>query len=120
MGLALVAVGTEHTIEEAGHHLLSVGARWALCGGVVFYMVAISVIWVTACRKNFSWITVVSIAIALGLAIFGGSLSPLVIEGVLLAMLVWKVSLDIRSTNSIAATSEDRIIEFDPSENVDR
>jgi hypothetical protein len=83
-------------------------------------MVAISAIWMTACRKKFSWVTVVSISIALGLAIFGGAFPPLVLEGILLAMLVWKVSLDIRSNSSLVGTSDQRsLIEIDPtSENI--
>jgi hypothetical protein len=52
MGLALVAVGIEHTIDEASHHVLSFGARWALCGGVALYLLSISVIWVTARRSQ--------------------------------------------------------------------
>ena len=118
MGLALVAVGTEQTIQEAGHQVLSFEARWVLCGGVALYMSAISTIWVTACRRSFSWIMISSVAIALGLAIFGSSLSPLVLEGLLLTMLLWKVSLDIRRTNSITGTSEDRIIKRMPIANL--
>jgi low temperature requirement protein LtrA len=101
MGLALVAVGTQQIIQAAGHQVLSLGARWALCGGVALYMVPIFVIWVMVSRRNFSWVEIGSVAIALGLAIFGGSLPPLVLEGLLLAMLLWTVSVDIRKTNAL-------------------
>ncbi|NEU71075.1 low temperature requirement protein A [Hassallia byssoidea VB512170] len=112
MGLALVAVGTEHTIHEASHHVLSFGARWALCGGVALYMLSISIISVTACRRNFSWLMVASVAIALTLAIFGGLLPALTLQGLLLAMLVIKVSIEILKTK-FTATREDEIIKME-------
>jgi low temperature requirement protein LtrA len=112
MGLALVAVGIEHTIDKASHHVLSFGARWALCGGVALYLLSISVIWVTACRRNLSWLMVASVAIALTLAIFGGLLPPLVLQGLLLAMLVGKLSIEILKTKP-TATSEDEIIKIE-------
>ena len=96
MGLALVAVGTKHTImEAAGHSILSGGARWALLGGVTLYMSAISFIAVAACRRRFSWQMVIAIAFVLGLAVFGRTLSPIVLEGLLFASLVAKVSLQV-------------------------
>ncbi len=69
MGLSLVAVGAEHTIEEASHQFLSAGTSWALCGGVALYMLSIGVIWVVDCRRRLSWLLVGTIAIALILAI---------------------------------------------------
>ncbi len=107
MGLALVAVGTEQTIESATHDVLPIGARWTLCGGVALYTAAILMILLFTCRRNFSWTTVWAIAIALGLAIWGGSLPPLVLEGGLLAMLLWKVGLNIRSTDAPLSIIED-------------
>jgi low temperature requirement protein LtrA len=99
MGLALVAVGTEHTIVEAANHsILSAGARWALLGGVALYMAAISLIAVAACRRRFSWQIASAIALVLGLAILGKNLSPLAAEGLLLALLVAKVSLQVLTT----------------------
>ena len=50
-------------------------------------------------------------AIALSLAIAGGSLPPLAVEGLLLAMLVGKVSLDIFRTRSTLETDEEKTIE---------
>jgi len=96
MGLALMAVGTERTIVEAAKMgVLSDGARWALLGGVTLYMTAITFIMVAACRRQFSWRMVVTIAIVLGLAFLGHTLSPLVIAGLLLTILVVKVGYQV-------------------------
>jgi low temperature requirement protein LtrA len=108
MGLALVAVGIEQTIDAAANDVLSVSARWTLCGGVALYTAAILTILLFTCRHNFSWTTVWAIAIALGLGFFGGSLPPLVLEGSLLAMLLWKVVLVIRNTDARAEIIEDK------------
>lgn len=107
MGLTLVAVGTEHTIVEATEHALSAGTRWALCGGVALYMLTIAFIWVGACRRRVTWIAVAAISIAFGLAIAGGTLPPLVTLGLLLAMLVGKVSLEIFKARGTAQTVEE-------------
>lgn len=95
MGLALVAVGTEHTIGEANHAVLSAGARWAVLGGVALYMSAIAFITIAACRQRFSWQMVVVVILVLSLAILGRSLSPIAISGLLLALLVAKVSRQV-------------------------
>ncbi|MGV0025350.1 low temperature requirement protein A [Phormidesmis priestleyi] len=108
MGLALVAVGTEHTIvETASHNILSAGARWTLLGGVALYMTAITFIAVAACRRRFSWQMVMAIMLVLGLAILGQNLSPLVLEGLLLALLVAKVSLQVSMTQPVK--NEERV-----------
>jgi low temperature requirement protein LtrA len=112
MGLALVAVGTEHTIVEAADHsVLSAGARWALLGGVALYMTAISFIAVTACRRRFSWQMVITIVLVLGLAILGQNLPPLVLEGLLFALLVAKVSLQVL-TSQPTKNEEQVALEF--------
>ncbi|HEY9637531.1 MAG TPA: low temperature requirement protein A [Coleofasciculaceae cyanobacterium] len=95
MGLTLVAVGTQHTILEASESVLPAGTRWALCGGVALYMLTIGFISITVCRRRFTWLFVGAIATAIGLAIAGGALPPLVTLGLLLAMLVAKVSVEI-------------------------
>ncbi len=103
VGLILVAVGTEHMIEEANHTALSTATRWALCGGVMLYMVAIALIRFSACRHSVSWCPSRlggSLAITFGLAVAGGLLPPLAIAGILLAMLVGKVRLEISQVNS--------------------
>lgn len=95
MGLTLVAVGIQNTIQQAHLSVLSTGTRLTLCGGVALYMVSIGIIWIAACQRRFSWLLVGAVAIALVLAIAGGSLPPLVLESLLLAMLLGKVSIDI-------------------------
>jgi low temperature requirement protein LtrA len=117
MGLVLVAVGTEHTIAETAKvSFLSPGARWTLLGGVALYMSAIAFITVAACRRRFSWQMVIVIGLVLGLAILGRSLSPLVVEGLLVGLLVAKVAHQVLTTAPIKA--EDRVaIEFGESSN---
>lgn len=113
-GLILVAVGTQHVIEEATYSALPTATRWALCGGVALYTIAIAAIRFTVCRKSviwFPWILGGSVAIALGLAVAGGVMPPLVLEGLLLTMLIAKVSLEIfqiKLTAQRAAPPRDR------------
>ena len=113
IGLVLVAVGTQHAIVEATEKALPTATRWALCGGVGLYLLAISFIWVTACRRRVTWIFVGSVGVALGLAIMGGFLPPLVLEGLLLAMLVGKVSLEIFRVRSAARATEEKRLNCD-------
>jgi low temperature requirement protein LtrA len=95
MGISLVAVGTKHTIHEASHAFLSTGARWALCGGVGLYLLSIGTILVLGCRRRLTWLLIVSIATSFSLAIFGGSLPPLIVLGLLVTVLVIKIVWDI-------------------------
>ncbi len=108
MGLTLVAVGTQHTILEASESVLPVGTRWALCGGLALYMLTIGFISITVCRRRFTWLLVGAITIALGLAIAGAALPPLVLLGLLLAMLVGKVSFEILRARGTAPAVEEK------------
>ncbi len=102
MGLALVAVETEHTIMEAAtQRVLSAGARWALLGGVALYMTAILFIAVAACRRRFLWQTVSAIALILELALLDQTPSPLTLEGFLFTVLVAKVSAQVLTTKPV-------------------
>lgn len=116
IGLILVAVGTEHMIEEANHSALPTATRWALCGGVMLYMVAITLIRFSACRYNitwFPWILGGFLAITLCLAVAGGLLPPLVLEGILVAMLVGKVCLEIFQIKLTMQVAEKNVINTD-------
>lgn len=95
MGITLVAVCIQHTIVEANQSVLPDATRWVLCGGVALYMLSIGIIWIAGCHRRITRLLVPSIAITLGLAIAGGQLPPLAIEGLLLALLAGKVSLEI-------------------------
>lgn len=99
MGLALVSVGIQLTIESASSSLLPDAARWTLCGGVALCLLAIMAIWTIACRRHLSWQMTNWIAIVTGLAVFGESLSPLALEGFVLIVLVAKVTLKILHPN---------------------
>lgn len=108
MGLSLVAVGAEHTIEEASHQFLSAGTSWALCGGVALYMLSIGVIWVVDCGRRLSWLLVGTIAIALILAIIGRTLPPLLVEGLLMAILITKVTIEIMRSQPVVEMGDER------------
>jgi len=98
IGLILVAVGIQHTIEEANYNMLPTATRWALCGGVELYIVALAIIRLTAARSSvtwFPWFLGSAVAIPLGLAVAGDGLTPLALEGSLLTVLVAKVGLEI-------------------------
>ncbi len=98
MGITMVAVGIQHTIVEANQSVLPDATRWVLCGGVAFYILSIGMIWIAGCHRRVTGLFVGSVAIALGLAVAGRQLPPLAIEGLLLAMLAAKVSLEVRSS----------------------
>lgn len=111
-----MAVGTEHLIEEANHSALLPATRWALCGGVILYMVVIALIRFSACRKSViwhPWVLSGSVAITLGLAVAGGLLPPLALEGILLAMLVGKVCLEISQVKLTARVAQEKAINTD-------
>jgi low temperature requirement protein LtrA len=101
LGLATVAVGVNHIIAEVGQPILASGTRWALCGGIALYMSSIVAIALSACRKRVTVLSLVVIAVALGLAAFGGWLPPIAIEGATIAILLIKVRADIVKSSSI-------------------
>ena len=53
-----------------------------------------------ACRKRVTILSVVVIIVTLGLAVFGGLLPPIVLEGVIVAILSIKVKADILRSSS--------------------
>jgi low temperature requirement protein LtrA len=95
LGLATIAVGVGHAIAEVTEPVLTSGTRWALCGGIALYMSAIVAIALSACRKRVTILSLGVIAVALGLATFGGSLPPIAIEAGIIAILLIKVRADI-------------------------
>ena len=95
IGLVTVAVGVDRTIAEISQPVLTVGTRWALCGGTALYMSSIVAIALSACRKRVTILSLIVIAVTLGLAIFGGLLPPIVIEIAIIAILSIKVRADI-------------------------
>ena len=100
-------------IEEASHQFLSAGTSWALCGGVALYMLSIGVIWVVDCRRRLSWLLIGTIAIALILAIIGRTLPPLLVEGLLMAMLVAKVTIEIMRSRPVVEMGDENTIKID-------
>ncbi len=99
MGLALVAVGTKETIQEANHAVLSDGARMALCGGVALFSLALYAIWALACSRNFAWGKLGWIGLTIAIGLWGRPLSPMSIAGLLLALLIVRVNIRIFRNN---------------------
>lgn len=95
LSLGTLSVGVAQTIAQVGHSTLDAVTRWALCGGVALYILSVIAIMMVACRRHVTVLSLLVIAIALGLAIFGGILPPIVIEGVLIGALLLKVTADI-------------------------
>lgn len=95
LSLATIAVGVAHTIAEVGQSTLGAATRWALCGGVALYILSVIAIMMVACRRHVTVLSLIVIAIALGLAVFGAVLPSIAIEGVLIAVLLLKVIADI-------------------------
>lgn len=97
-GLTMVGVGIQFAIEGAGAAPLAAGPRWALCGGVALYLATTSALYLATTRtlRNVGLGVSLTIAgVALALAIFGGMLPALALEGVLLIALVGLVGYKI-------------------------
>ena len=87
-GLTAVGAGALLAIEHATDDHLAAGARWAICGGLALYLLALTSIHLAALESSrrglgqFRPVAIVT-AIALGLAAFGEGLPPVVLVGVL-------------------------------------
>ena len=108
LGLTSVAVGIEHAILEVGEGPLGAGARWALCGGIVLFLLSTTAIHVAARRAANVLVPLGLAATATGLALAGGGLSPPILEGLLLLLLVGKVILGtiLGGDSTVPATEE--------------
>ena len=97
VGLTLLGAGTELAILDSADGTLGSAARWALCGGVALYIVAICVIVASLARsaRALWWPRGPTAMIVVGLAAFGGSLSALVVVAALAGVLVAQVLLEI-------------------------
>jgi len=92
-----LGAGTELAILDSADGTLGSAARWALCGGVALYIVAICVIVASLARsaRALWWPRGPTAMIVVGLAAFGGSLSALVVVAALAGVLVAQVLLEI-------------------------
>jgi low temperature requirement protein LtrA len=98
VGLTMLGAGTELAIEETSHGSLSSGARWALCGGVALYLVAISLIYTgmtRTIRTALWWPRLGAAGLAVGLVVAGEDLDPVLLVGLLSAGLVAHLVLEI-------------------------
>jgi low temperature requirement protein LtrA len=96
--LTMVGVGIQFAIEGAGLAPLAAGPRWALCGGVALYLATTSALYLATARTLRTaglGVSLAVAAVALALAIFGGLLPALALEGLLLIALVGLVGYKI-------------------------
>ena len=115
VGLTAVGAGSLLAIEHATDDHLTAGARWALCGGLALYLVAIAGINLAAFDDRlrqlprFGPIATI-IAIALSLAAFGEPLPPVLLVGVLVLAFGGMVGRKIVRVprSSVAAPDSDR------------
>ena len=108
VGLTAVGAGALLAIEHAVDDHLEAGARWALCGGLALYLVAIAGINLAAMEERvrqlprFGPIAGV-IAAALALAAFGGGLPPVGLVGLLVAAFAGMVGRKVVRTATATA-----------------
>ena len=95
LGLTSVAVGIQQAILAAGEGPLPAGARWALCGGIILFLLSTAGIHLAARRGGNVLIPAVLASAAAGLGLAGGFLPPLVLATLLLTLLVGKVILGV-------------------------
>jgi len=98
-GLGTVAPGALLAIQDADDATLPAGARAALCGGIVVFLVALCFIELTsrpppAAQRRAAARAVVALAV-LGLAFAGAVLTPLATVGLLVALLLAELAYEL-------------------------
>jgi low temperature requirement protein LtrA len=109
VGLTLLGSGTELAIIETPGGSLASGTRWALCGGVALYLVAINLIYVgmtRSFRTGLWWPRLGAAAVAVALALFGAELEPVLLVGLLAAALVAHLLLEIFTSQALEQPQE--------------
>lgn len=111
LSLTAVAVGIQQTILATGEGPPPSGARLALCGGVALFMLSTAAIHVASRRGGNVLIPVGLATAAVLLGFLGGFLPPVVLEGLLLALLAGKVALGmifVRGDSTAVPAPEER------------
>jgi low temperature requirement protein LtrA len=97
-GLAALGPGVKLAIKSTGSDNLSEGTAWMLGGGVALVMAAMGVIQLVTARTGRSvdvWLRFGTAVLAVGLAAFGDELGPIGLTGLLAAVLVAQVVLEL-------------------------
>ena len=107
-GVAVMGVGTELAIGGATHVALGPGTRWALCGGVAVYLLALSAFHATA-----EWTTLRDRVLigrcatatgAIALAAAGGLITPLLLVALLSTILFGQLLVEASASAEGAAS----------------
>jgi low temperature requirement protein LtrA len=97
-GLAALGPGVKLAIKSTGSDNLSEGTAWMLGGGIALVMAAMGVIQLVTARTGRSvdvWLRFGTAVLAVGLAAFGDELGPIGLTGLLAAVLVAQVVLEL-------------------------
>jgi low temperature requirement protein LtrA len=95
-GITATGVGVQLATSSASDSALDAGARWALCGGPAAFYLALGAMTLltVAGRSLVTWSRLGAGVAALALAALATGVEPLVLEGVLLAVLVGQVAFE--------------------------
>ena len=107
-GVAALAAGTKIAITHADASSLGAGARWAMCGGLAFYLLSLAVLhlsaeWTTPRERAFIG-RLAAASVLLALAALGGTLAPVLFVSLLAATLLAQLVLEL-ATPAVGAAS---------------
>ena len=109
-GIATASVGIEFAISEASEPELAASTRWAVCGGISLYLLAISAIQLatpTSLRGSLVALRLGVVIVVAALAPVGIYLNPLTLVGLLALLLVGLTAFEIsRMGHPPAKTAE--------------
>jgi low temperature requirement protein LtrA len=98
-GVAAVAAGMKIAITSADAASLGAGARWAICGGLACYLLSLAALhiaaeWTSLRDRAFIGRLAFS-AVAIGLALLGGAMQPVVFVAILAVALIAQLVLEL-------------------------
>ncbi len=106
-GIATASVGIEFAITEASEPELTAAIRWAMCGGISLYLLAISAIQLATPTSLRGYIVALRLGVAIvvvALAPLGVYLNPLVLVGLLTLLLVGLTAFEVSRSERPPAT----------------
>jgi len=106
-GIATASVGIEFAISEASEPELSAAIRWAVCGGISLYLLAISAIQLATPTSLRGDVVALRLSVAIlvaALAPLGVYLNPLVLVGLLALLLVGLTAFEVSRPEHPPAT----------------
>jgi hypothetical protein len=104
----VVGVGTKLAIHDAAEGHLGAGTRWALCGGLIAYLLSLAVLHLAAewtSPRDPALVARLGLAAALAaLAAAGGAIAPALFVGLLAAAMIALLVLEVRTFPEGAAS----------------